>query len=49
MADQVDSANIVKRSCTEGDMLQVELNPYNNPDQALRDALRNVAANSEDW
>ncbi len=49
VSDQVDSANGVKRASTEGDILQDQLNPYNNPDQAVKDAFRQVAANSEDW
>eukprot|EP00794_Sanderia_malayensis_P020059 gene20059-22028_t len=49
IVDQVDSANIVTRSSTEGDILQDLLNPYKNPDQAIRDALRSLGASSEDW
>ncbi|XP_065055489.1 TOG array regulator of axonemal microtubules protein 1-like isoform X1 [Rhopilema esculentum] len=39
----------VRRSCTEGHMAVEPMNPFDNPELALKDGLRQIAASSEDW
>ena len=44
----VGSASM-RRSCLEGDITVDQLRPLANPEQTLRDALRQLAGSSEDW
>ena len=49
IVNNVDMNAPVRRSFTEGNMVDDVSLPFDNPEQALKDALRQIGASSEDW